>query len=158
MKFADLKTSEELHGLLVGLGVKVPESEFCWYEKGEYIPVDTNNTKGNVKYKPHLFKALSGYNRRLQSFAEIICPAYSFDEIWEMLPDELLIGGRCFYKICESFKMGYYDLERTQNGVAMNMAVELLNHPLAQAATKLLIWVIKNHKEEFIQNMEAKNE
>jgi len=149
MKFADLKTSEELHGLLVVLGVKVPESEFCWYEKAEYIPVDTNNPRGDVKYKPHLFKALSGYDKRFQSFAKIICPAYSFDEIWEMLPAVYYKGG-CFSPVT---RIGCISYERKDDFIDDSFQTLSDKGNYTQAATELLIWVLKNHNESFIQSM-----
>jgi len=133
MKFADKETSEELHNLIKETGVKVPESEFHL----------VNSRIRNLNYFQN------------ECTGDIIIPAYSFDEIWSMLP--CLIGiegiGGFDLHICKTNLYtfcSYYDFIRQLD--IFDHRKQYKNNNPTQAASELLIWVIKSHRGAFIKH------
>jgi len=148
MKFADKEASEELYKLLKETGIEVPESEFSWYKfNGATYKKPLTETEASY-IAINEFGGLQGcLKHRLHS-------AYSFDEIWNILPVYLHIGknGK-FEKFASSERVLehsrlYYEY-MPESGQA-----KIQNNNITQAASELLIWVIKSHKEEFVKYLE----
>jgi len=138
MRFANKESYQILQDNFKRLGVEVPESEFFLCEESgiggsQYIKEPCNKI-----YK-------------MEGDIVEICPAYSLDELLDMLPKQIECNNDWYFFEIDQVYIGFFN----QFEQKLGLKVIAYDGSLTQSACDLVNWTISNHEEEFINHMKV---
>jgi len=132
MRFANRESYQILQDNFKRLGVEVPfaENGHC------FSPYKRTYELFNIE-------------NPLYGVAEHVIPAYSLDELLDMLPKQIECNNDWHFFNIDQVYIGFFN----QFEQKLGLKVIAYNGDLTQSACDLVNWVMENHEEEFIKHI-----